>query len=67
MYGLRRDGEIKATVKTQAAATGADNALIIGLFKLCWFILAVILLFFNFGANYCIIFCLCKKKVNYVN
>jgi hypothetical protein len=64
MYGLRRDGENKATVKTHAAATGATTALIIGLFKLCWFILAVFLLFFNFGAKNCINFNLCKKNVN---
>ena len=64
MYGLRREGEDKATVKTEAAATGANVALIIGLFKLCWFILAVFLLFFNFCANYRIIFYLCKKNVN---
>jgi len=47
IYGLRRDGENKATVKTQAA-TGANMALVIGLCKLCWFILAVFLLFLNF-------------------
>jgi len=46
MYGLRRDGKNKASVKTHAAATGANIALVIGLFKLCWFILAVFLLFF---------------------
>jgi len=47
MYGLRREGENIATVKTQAAATGANITLVIGLFKLCWFILAVLLLFFK--------------------
>ena len=35
MYGLRREGENKKTVETKAAATGANMALIIGLFKLC--------------------------------
>jgi len=38
MYGLRREGENIATVKTQAAATGANITLVNGLFKLCWFI-----------------------------
>jgi hypothetical protein len=51
MYGLRRDGENKATVKTEAAATVANITLVIGLFKLCWFILAVLLLFFKFCAK----------------
>jgi len=46
MYGLRRDGKNKVSVKTHATATGENIALIIGLFKLCWFILAVFLLFF---------------------
>jgi len=46
MYGLRRDVKNKASVKTHAAATGENITLIIGLFKLCWFILAVFLLFF---------------------
>jgi hypothetical protein len=43
MYGLRREGENKATVKIQAAASGANIARVVGLFKLCWFILAVFL------------------------
>jgi hypothetical protein len=64
MYGLRRGVEDKATVKTEAAATGAKIALIVGLNKLCWFILAVFLLFFKFCAKYRINFYLCKEKVN---
>jgi hypothetical protein len=35
MYGLRRDGENKKTVEIKAAATGANIALIAGLFMLC--------------------------------
>jgi len=38
MYGLRRDGENTKTVEIKAAATGANIALIEGLFKLCCFI-----------------------------
>ena len=38
MYGLRRDGENTKTVEIKAAATGANMALIEGLFKLCCFI-----------------------------
>jgi len=39
MYGLRREGEITKKVESKAAATGANMALIDGLFKLCCFIL----------------------------
>lgn len=39
MYGLRREGEITKKVESKAAATGANMALIDGLFKLCGFIL----------------------------
>jgi hypothetical protein len=38
MYGLRREGEITKKVESKAAATGANIALIDGLFKLCGFI-----------------------------
>jgi len=38
MYGLRRDGENTKTLEIKAAATGANDALAEGLFKLCGFI-----------------------------
>lgn len=63
MYGLRREGENKNTVETKAA-TGAKKALVIGLFKLCWFIFSNVFVVFKFCANYCINFYLCKKKMN---
>jgi len=46
MYGLRREGENKKTVETKAAVTGAKIALIICLFKLCWFIFNVVFIVF---------------------
>ena len=62
MYGLRRGVEDKATVKTEAAATGAKIALIVGLNKLCWFILAVFLLFLNFVQSIALIFTYAREK-----
>lgn len=41
IYGLRRDGENKKTFESKAAATGVKNALVTGLFKLCWFIFLI--------------------------
>ena len=67
MYGLRRGVEDKATVKTEAAATGAKIALIVGLNKLCWFILAVFLLFLNFVQSIALIFTYARKNVFNVN
>ena len=61
MYGLRREGEDKATVKTHAAAIGANIALIVGLFKLCWFILAVFLLFLKFVQSIALILTYARK------
>jgi hypothetical protein len=42
MYGLRREEEITKKVESKAAATGANMALVDGLFKLCCFILMLV-------------------------
>jgi hypothetical protein len=46
IYGLRREGENTKTAESKAAATGAKNALIEGLFELCCFILLIAFVIF---------------------
>ena len=63
MYGLRRTGENTKTVEIKAAATGANIALIEGLFKLCGFIFYLLLVFFNFCAKVALFFIYASKKI----
>jgi hypothetical protein len=56
IYGLRRDGENTKTVESKAAATGAKIALIEGLFKLCWFIFLLLLLFLKSSGKSIVLF-----------